>query len=161
MKALMVDSCDSDGIDAVRVTVKVTLVVMGCAVSTCINENGAFPTTSVGDTVHDSFFDEITGSLHRLSVIGRSPAAAEYRSLLKAEVERRGLVSVGDGSRQYPNASNFRVPGDTNTAYVVFNSTDLTCTASSVVVIKQFGCREVLVVIEIMRALGPLSFRPC
>lgn len=136
MKALMINGRDSNRIYAVGITVKVTLVVMGCAVSTRVNENGAFPATSVGDTVHDSFFDEITGSLHRLSVIRGSPAAAEDRSLLEPEVERRGLVNVGNGSRQYPNASDLRVPGNTHTAYVVFNGTNLSCTASSVMVVK-------------------------
>lgn len=150
MKTLMVYRCDRDGIDAVRITVEVTLVIMGCAVSTRIDENGAFPATSVGDAVYDSFFDEITRRFHRLSVIGRSPAAAVDRSFLEAEVEGRGLVNVGNGSRQYPNASYFGVPGDTYTACVIFNSTDLACTAGSVVVIKQFWGREVFVVVEIV-----------
>jgi len=78
MKTLMVDGRDCDGIDAVRITVKVTLVVVRCPVSTRVNENGAFPATSVGDTVHDGLFYKITRRFHRLSVIRRSPAAAKY-----------------------------------------------------------------------------------
>jgi len=136
MKTLMVDGCDCDRINTVRVAVKITLVFMGCAVPTSVNKNGAFPATSIGDTVNDGLFDKIAGCLHRLSVIGRSPATTEDRSLLEAEVERRGLVNVGNRPRQYPNASDFGVPGNTHTACVIFNSTDLACTASSVVVIK-------------------------
>ena len=156
----MVDGRDCDGIDAIRITVKVTLVVMGCTVPTRVNKNGAFPATSIGDAIHDGFFNKITGSLHRLSVIGGSPAAAVDRSFLEAEVKRRGLISVANGSRQYPNASNLGIPGNTHTAYVVLNSADLARTASPVVVIKKFGGREVLVVVEIMRALGPLLSHP-
>jgi len=161
MKTLMVDGRDGDRIDAVRITVKVTLVVVGCTISTRVNENRAFPTASIGDTVHDGLFYEIAGRFHRFSVIGRSPAAAKDRGFLEAEVERRGLVDVGNGSRQYPNASNFGVPGNTHTACVIFNGTNLACATSSVVVIKQFGGREVFVVVEIVRALGPLLVHPC
>jgi len=157
----MVNGGNGDGIDAVRITVKVALVIMGCAVSTRVNENGAFPTTPVGDTVHDGFFDKITGSVHRLAVIGRSPTTAVDRGFLEAEVKRGGLVDVRDGSRQYPNSSDFGVPGDTHTAHIVFTGTDLTCAASPVMVIKQFGGREVCVVVEVVRALGPLLFRSC
>lgn len=53
MKALMVDGGDCDGIDAVCIAVKVTLVATGCTVSTRINENRAFAATPVGNTVHD------------------------------------------------------------------------------------------------------------
>ena len=161
MKTLMVDGCNCDGINTVRVAIKVTLVFMGCAVPASVNKNRAFPATSIGDTVNDGLFNEIAGCLHRLSVVGRSPAATKDRSFLETKVERRGLVNVGNRPRQYPNASDFGVPGNTHTACVIFNSTDLACTASSMVVIKQFGGREVFMVVEIVRALSPLLFRPC
>lgn len=161
MKTLMVDGCDCDGIDTVCVTVKVTLVFMGCAVPTSVNKDGAFPATTVGDTIDDGFFNKIAGCLHRFSVIGGSPAAAVDRGFLEAEVERRGLVNIGNRPRQYPNASDFGVPGNTHTACIILNSTDLTCTASSVVVIKQFWSREVFMIVEIVRALSPLLFHPC
>jgi hypothetical protein len=134
---------------------------MGCTVSTRVNENRAFPTTPIGDTVHDGLFNKITGCLHRSPVVRRPPATTEDRGFLEAEVERGGLVDVSDGSRQYPNASDFGIPGDTHTARIIFNSADLARTASSMVVIKQFGSREVFVVVEIVRTFGPLLFRSC
>jgi hypothetical protein len=161
MKALMVDSGDSNGIDAVRIPIKVTLVITGCTVSTRVNENGAFPPTAIGDTVHDGLLDKVTGCLHRLPIIGGSPTTAVDRGFLEAEVERGGLINVGDGSRQYPNTRDFGVPGNTHTAYIVFNSADLARTASSMMIIKQFGGREVFVVVEIVRTLGPLLTRSC
>ena len=161
MKTLVVDGCYCDGIDTVRVAIKVTLVFVGCAVPTSVNKNGAFPATSIGDTVNDGLFNKIAGCLHRLSVIGGSPAATVDRSFLEAEVERRSLVNIGDRARQYTNASDFGVPGNTHTACVILDSTNLTCTASSVVVVKQFGSGEVFMVVEIVRALSPLFFRAC
>jgi len=161
MKTLMVDGCDCDGIDTVCVAIKVTLVFMGCAVPTSVNKDRAFPATTIGDTIDDGLFNKIAGCLHRFSVIGRSPAAAVDRSFLEAEVERRGLVNIGNRPGQNPDASDFGVPGNTHTACIILNSTDLTCTASSVVVIKQFGSREVFMVVEIVRALSPLLFHPC
>ena len=155
----MVYGCDCDGIDTIRVAVKVTLVFMGCAVPTSVNKNRASPTTSIGDTVNDGLFDKIAGCFHRLSVIWRSPAATEDRGFLEAEVERRGLVNVGNRPRQYTNASDFGVPSNTHTACIIFNSTNLACAASSVVVIKQFRGREVFMVVEIVRALSPLLLR--
>lgn len=161
VKTLMIDGCDCDGIDTVCVAVKVTLVFMGCAIPASVNKNGAFPATTIGDTIDDGLFNEIARCLHRFSVIGRSPAAAVDGSFLEAEVERRGLINVGNRPRQYPNASDFGVPGNTHTACIILNSTDLTCTASSVVVIKQFGSREVFMVVEIVRAFSPLFLHPC
>ena len=157
MKTLMVNGGDGDRIDAVRITIKVTLVVMDCSVSTRVNKNGAFPTTPVRDTVHDGFLNEITGSFHCLAIIWRSPATAVDRGFLEAEVKSGGLVNIGDWPRQYPNSSDFGVPGDTHATCIIFTSTDLACAASPVMVVKQFGGGEVFVVIEVVRALGPLS----
>ena len=157
----MVDCPHRNGIDTVRVTVKITLVTVGCAVSTRINVNRASPATSVGDTIHESFFDEITRRLHRLPVVKRSPAAAVDRRFLEPEVESSGFVNFGNGSRKYPNASDFGIPSNAHTARVIFNCTDLACTTSSVMVVKQLGDGEVFVVVKIVRALGPLLFRPC
>jgi hypothetical protein len=156
MKPLVVDSCNRDGIYAVRVAVKVTLVTVGCAVPTRINEDGAFSATPVGDPIHDGFFDKVTGGLHRLSVIRRSPATTKDRGFLEAKIERGSFINVGDGSREYSNPSYFGIPSDTNTTYIILNGPNLTCATSSVVIVKQFGGREVFVVIEIMRTLGPL-----
>ena len=158
MKTLVVNGGDGDGIDAVRITVEVTLVVMECTVSTRVNKNGAFPTTPVDDTVDDGFFNEITGSFHRPAIIWRSPAAAVDRGFLEAEVKSGGFVNIGDGSRQYPNSRNFGVPGDAHATYIIFNSADLASAASPVMVIKQFGGGEVCMSIKVVRALGPLSF---
>jgi len=159
MKTLVVNGGYGDGIDAVRITVKVALVLMECSVSTRVNKNGAFPTTPVGDTVHDGFFNEITGSFHRPAIIWGSPATAVDCGFLEAEIKSGGLVNIGDGPRQYPNSSDFGVPGDAHATSIIFNSTDLAGAASPVMVVKQFGGREVFVPIEVVRALGPLSFR--
>ena len=70
-----------------------------------------------------------------------------------------GLVNVGDGPRQYPNSSEFGVPGDAHAACIIFTSTDLAAAASPVMIVKQCGGGEVFVIIEVVRALGPLSFR--
>jgi hypothetical protein len=157
----MVDCPHRNRIDAIRITVKITLVTVNCAVSTRVNVNRAFPATSIGDTIHESFFDEITGRLHRLAIVKRSPAAAVDRGVLEPEVESSGFVNFGNRSRKYPNASDFGIPSDAYTTHVVFNGTNLACTASSVMVVEQFGEGEVFVVVKIMRALGPLFFRPC
>ena len=159
METLVINAGDGNGIDAVRITVKVTLVLMDCSVSTRVNENGAFPTTPVGDTVHDGFFNEITGGFHCPTIIWGSPATAVDRGFLEAEVKSSGLVNIGDGRRQYPDSRDFGVPGDAHATCIIFNSTDLAGAASPVMVVKQFGGREVLVPIEVVRALGPLSFR--
>lgn len=154
----MVDGCDRDGIDAVCVTVKVTLVAMRCTVSTRVNKYGAFSTTPISYPIYEGLFNEITWCFHRLSVIRGSPATAVDRSFLEAEIKRGSFVDVGDGSRQYSNPSYFGIPGDSHTAYIILNSTNLACTTSSVVVVKQFGGRKVLVGVEIIRTLGPLTF---
>ena len=135
-KTLMVDCPHCNGIDTVRVSVKITLVTVDCAVSTSINVNRAFPATSVGDTVHESLFDEITRSLHRFPVIKRSPAAAVDRGFLEAEVESSGFVNFGNRSRKYPNASNFGIPSNAYATHVIFNGTDLACTTSSVMIVE-------------------------
>lgn len=157
----MIDCPHRNRIDTVRVTIEITLITVSCAVSTRVNENRAFPATSVGDAIHESFFDEITRRLHRLPVVKRSPAAAIDRGFLEPEVESSGFVNFGNRSREYPNASDFGIPSNAYTARVIFNGTDLACTASSVMIVKQFGERKVFVVVKIMRALGPLLFRPC
>jgi len=159
MKTLVVNGGDGDGIDAVRITVKVTLVVMDCSVSTRVNKNGTFPTSPVRDTVHDGFLNEVTGSFHRLAIIWRSPTTAVDRGFLEAEVKSGGLINVGNGPRQYPDSSDFGVPGDAHATCIIFTSTDLAGAASPVMVVKELGGGEVFVVIEVVRALGPLSSR--
>jgi hypothetical protein len=158
MKSLVVNGCNCDGIDAVRVTIEVTLIAMRCTVSTRVDKNGAFSATSIGDPIHEGLLNEITGCFHRFSVVRGPPAATVDRSFLEAEIKGGSFIDVGDGSRQYSNSSDFGIPGNTHTACIIFNSTDLACTTSSVMVVKKFGGGEVFVVIEIVRTIGPLSF---
>jgi hypothetical protein len=158
VKTLMVYGRDCDGIDAVRVAIEVTLVLMSCTVPARVDEDRTLAATPVGYAIHDGFFDKVTGCLHRFSVVGRSPAAAINRSFLEAEIKGGSFIDVGNGSRQDSNPGNPRVPGDAHATYIIFNSTNLACTTSSMVVVKEFGEGEVFMVVEIMRTLSPLSF---
>jgi hypothetical protein len=60
----VVDSSNSDGIDAIGVTVEVALVPTCSTIARGEDEDGALPLPPVIDTIDDGLLDEITRTLH-------------------------------------------------------------------------------------------------
>lgn len=94
MKALIVNSGDRHGIDAIRVTIEIALIPMSSAIPTGKDEDRALSPSTIVNTVYESFLDEITRALHGLAVVGRAPATAIDRNVMETEVKRSCFVYV-------------------------------------------------------------------
>jgi hypothetical protein len=64
MKSLVIHCRNRDGIDAIRITIKIALVTVGCTVSAGKYEDGSFSTAAVVDTFHNCALDDIIRAFH-------------------------------------------------------------------------------------------------
>jgi hypothetical protein len=156
VEAFVINCGDCDGVNAIRVAIEVALVTMCSTIATCKDENGSPTTTTILDAVQYSTFDEIAWALHGPAVIRRTPGAAINRGIVVSVVECGGLIDVCDGPGEDADACDFGVVCDAHTADVIFHCTDLASTACPVIVFGKLWCREVFMVIVIMRAVSPL-----
>ena len=78
MQSLVVDSCNSHGVDAVRVSVEVALVSLSSSITTCEDEHRALSASSVQNTVNYRLLNQVTRAFHRLAVVCGAPTAAVY-----------------------------------------------------------------------------------
>ena len=108
---------------------------MAGSIPTSKDEDGPFPISTILDAIHNRLFDEVAGSFHRPAVVWRAPAATINRGILISVVQGCSFVDVSNWAGQDPNASDFRVVCDTDTAYIVFHSCDLPSAAGTVVVV--------------------------
>lgn len=88
VEAFAVDGADGDRHEAVGVAVEVALIVVGAPVPARKDVDAALAGPPVLDAVKHRLDDETTGSLHRLAVVGRAPAARVDGVRLEAVVER-------------------------------------------------------------------------
>jgi hypothetical protein len=148
-----------NGINAIGVAVEIALVTMCSAVATGKDEQGTLAITTVLDTIQYSTLDEVAWALHGPAVIRRAPGTAIYRGIVVLVVECGGLIYVCDGPGEDADTCDFGIVCDAHAADVIFHCTDLASTACPVVVIGKLWCRELFVVIVIMRAISPLPRR--
>lgn len=149
METLAVDGANGDAHEAVRVAVKVALVVDRAAVSAREDKDGPLALATVLDAVDHGLDDEPAWSLHRLAVIRRSPRARIDVVRLVAVVERRGFVGVRDGGGQDPDAGDASAVGNTDSADIVLDCGDLACAAGPVQVIGEPRFRKGGVVVVV------------
>jgi hypothetical protein len=153
MKTFVIDRGDSNRVDAVRISVKVALITARSAIAASKYEDRTLSTPPVVDTVDDGFLDEKTWTFHRLAVIRRSPATAVDGNILKTIVESRCLVYIRYRARKNANTCDLGLISYTYATGSVLPSSDLPSTASSVMIVEFFRCRETLVVIKIIRVI--------
>jgi len=156
MEAFKINCGNCDGINAIRIAVEIALVTMRRTIATGKDENGSPPITTILDTIQYCTLDEIAWGLHRPAVIRWTPGTAINRGIVVLVVECGGLIDVCDGPRKDANAGDFGIVCDAHAADVIFHCADLASTARPVVVIRKLGCRELFVVIVVIRAVSPL-----
>ena len=159
MEAFKINCGNCDGINAIRVAVKIALVTMCSTIATGKDEKGSPAIATILDTIQYSTLDEITWALHGPAVIRRTPGTAINRGIVVLVVESGSLIDVCDGPRKDADACDFRVVCNAHAADIIFHGADLASTACPVVVIGKLWCRELFVVIVIMRAESPLPSR--
>lgn len=159
MEAFEINCGNCDGINAIRVAVEIALVTMCSTIATGKDEKGSSATTTILDTIQYSTLDEITWALHGPAVIRRTPRTTINRGIVVLVIECGGLIDVRDGPGEDADACDFGIVCDAHAADVIFHCADLASTACPVVVIGKLWCRELFVVIVIMRAVSPLPSR--
>jgi hypothetical protein len=159
VEAFEINCGNCDGINAVRVAVEIALVTMSSTIATGKNEKGPPAITTVLDTIQYSTLDEIAWALHGPAVIRRTPGTAINRGIVVLVVECGGLVDVCDGPGEDADACDFGIVCNAHAANVIFHCPNLASTTCPVVVIGKFWCRELFVVIVVMRTVSPLPNR--
>lgn len=157
MQAFEINCSNCDGINAIRVAIEIALVTMCSTIAAGKDENGSPAITTILDTIQYSTLDEIAWALHGHAVIRRTPGTAINRGIVVLVVERGGLIDVCDGPGEDADACDFGIVCNTHAANVIFHCANLASTACPVVVIGKLWCREIFVVIVIMRAVSPLQ----
>jgi len=94
MKAFEVDCGDCDRVDAVRVSVEITLVTARSPIAAGEYKNRTLSTPPIIDTIDNGFLDEETWAFHRHTVIRRSPATAVDGNILKTIIECCCLIRI-------------------------------------------------------------------
>lgn len=151
MLACIVDGRDRDGVDAIRVAIEVTLVVVPASVSTSEDKNRTFPATAVIDPVEHGFLDQVRGSPHCLSIVWRAPTTAVNRHVLETIVESYGFIDIRNGFAKNANGCYFGLVCNANTTNVILGGGDLPCTTGTVAVVCARGVGKLNVVIKIVR----------
>lgn len=82
METLSIDGTNGDGVDTIRVTVKITLIVDGTTVATGEDENATFTTSTFLNPVQHGLEDQSGWSFHTPTVIRWSPTTAVDMILL-------------------------------------------------------------------------------
>ncbi len=159
MKAFIIYCGNCDGINAIRVPVEIALVTMHSTIAAGKDKNGSPSSTTILDAIQYSALDEIAWTLHGPAIIRRTPGTAINRSVVVLVVECGSLIDVCDGPGEDADACDFGIVCDAHAADVILHCADLASTARPVVIIGKFGCRELFVVIVVMRAVSPLPSR--
>lgn len=159
MEAFEIDCGDCNGINAICVAVEIALVTMSSTIAAGKDEQGTLAITTILDTIQYSTLDEVAWALHGPAVIWRTPGAAIYGGIVVLVVECGGLIYVCDGPREDADTCDFGIVCDAHATDVIFHCTDLASTACPVVVIGKLWCRELFMVIVVMRAISPLPSR--
>lgn len=156
METFEINCGNCDGINAICVAVEITLITMCSTVAACKDEKGSPAITAILDAIQYSTFDEIAWALHGLAVIRRSPGTAVNRGIVVSVVEGGGLIDVCDGPGEDTDACDFGIVCDSHAADVILHCANLASTTCPVVVLWKLWCREIFVVVVIMRAVNPL-----
>jgi hypothetical protein len=152
MFVTVVNRRDCDGVDAIRESVEVTLITRPGTVAAGEDVDGTLAAASIVDAIHESLLYQVSWTFHRPSVISGTPAATVYRGILECVVEGSGFVDIGYGARENPNSRDLGVVSNSNTAHIVLSGSDLACTPCAMCILRQNRCRQVDVVIEIIRS---------
>jgi hypothetical protein len=170
MHVTMIDCSNRDGVDAnvtgvswvlgelakrvnspVGEAIEIALVVCPCSISTSKHKDRSLAIAAFLNTIHEGLLHKIAWALHRLTIVGGTPAAAIYRCAVISIVQRCGFIDIGYWTGENANARYLRVMCDANTTCVVLASSDLASTTSSVIVIRVNGGRKVGMVVEVIR----------
>ena len=103
----VVDSSNSDGIDAIGVTVEIALVPTGSTIPRGEDEDRALPLPPIVDAIDNGLLDEISRPLHGQTIVWWTPAATIDGNVLETIVKSRSFVNVGNRTGKNAHASHF------------------------------------------------------
>src|SRR5690242_18238628 len=152
MLVVHVNSAYCDAVDAIRVAVKVAVVIARCTVACRKDVDGALAATSLLYSCHHGFLDQNSWCLHRLAIVWRAPRAGVDVVLLHFIVDSQRFVHIGNLSRKDAYTRYFCIVCQTNSTDVVLPGCNLSSASRAVSVIGELWCWEVFVIVEIVRA---------
>lgn len=100
MGIFQVDGADGDGIDRIRVAVKVAVVVVIPAIPRSKDKHRSFPISSLHHPFLDGVFDYFGRAIHGLAIVGWAPRARIDVVDVVPKVDGMGLGIVCDRQRK-------------------------------------------------------------
>ncbi len=100
MLILPIDSPNTDGVQAVRITIVVTIIFEEPAISSSKNENRAKPLATFFDSINNSVGDQLIWSLDVPTVVFGAPGARIDMILLVAVIDSKSFVNIGHRGAQ-------------------------------------------------------------
>lgn len=157
MKALVVDCRNCHGINTISVAVEVALIPVRSTIATGKYKDRALSASSVVNAVNNSLVNEISRTLHRPSIVWRTPTAAVNGNILEPIIESSRFINVGNGAGKNTNTRNLGFISYANAASIIFSSCYLAGASCAMVVVKVFGCWQGFMIIEVVRVVRILK----
>lgn len=157
MEALVVYGRNRDGVDAVRVTIKIALVTRHGAIATGEYEYGAFAVSAILYAVEEGLVNYVAWAFHGLAVIWGAPATGVNVDIMEAVVECCGFINIRDWTGEDAHACQLCIIGEANAADVILRSCDLSGTAGAVAVVGKDRFWEGCMIVEVVGMLGVLE----